>query len=53
MFKLMEGVTGKYGKPGNVNYVAASEVVHDTSGSPIIDLRCKKCRYFLPPNPSL
>jgi len=37
--------TGKYGKPDNVKYVTASTVFQDASGSPIIDLRCKKCRY--------
>lgn len=45
---LIEGVTGKYGKPDNVNYVTASAVVPDPSGTPVIDLRCKKCRYSVP-----
>jgi|SRR5208282_205929 len=39
--------TGKYGKPDVINYASAGTVVHDSSGSPIVDLRCKKCRYSL------
>jgi hypothetical protein len=42
----MVDTTGKYGKPDNVKYVTASTVFQDASGSPIIDLRCKKCRYL-------
>lgn len=39
--------TGQYGKPDVINYAAAGTIVHDPSGSPTIDLRCKKCRYSL------
>jgi len=40
----MTDTTGKYGKPDNVKYVTASTIYQDASGSPMIDLRCKKCR---------
>jgi hypothetical protein len=44
---LSADVTGKYGKPDNVNYANAGTVAQDSTGTPIIDLRCKKCRYHL------
>lgn len=40
-------VTGEFGKPDVINYATADTVVHDPSGTPTIDLRCKKCRYSL------
>jgi hypothetical protein len=42
---LMIDVTGKYGKPDNVNYQTAGTVAVDETGGPVVDLRCKKCRY--------
>jgi len=42
---LMVDVTGKYGKPEVVNYVTSTTIVQDPSGFPVVDLRCKKCRY--------
>src|SRR5579871_1373751 len=38
-------ITGKYGKPDTINYASAGTIVHDQTGAPTIDLRCKKCRY--------
>jgi dual specificity phosphatase 12 len=44
--RLIKGATGKYGKPDVVNYATADTVVDDQSESPVVDLRCKMCRYF-------
>ena len=41
---LIIDVTGKYGKPDNVNYQTSGTVVADETGAPVVDLRCKKCR---------
>ena len=43
---LMIDVTGKYGKPDNVNYQTAGTFAVDETGAPVVDLRCKKCRYI-------
>jgi hypothetical protein len=42
---LIIDVTGKYGKPDNVNYQTAGTAAVDETGEPVVDLRCKKCRY--------
>ena len=42
-------ITGKYGKPDDVNYAAAATQAPDSNGDPLVDLRCKKCRYSLLP----
>jgi hypothetical protein len=43
---LMVDITGKYGKPDEMNYAAAGSQVADSDGNPLVDLRCKKCRYI-------
>lgn len=42
---LIIDVTGKYGKPDHVTYQIARTVAADETGAPLVDLRCKKCRY--------
>lgn len=44
---LIVDATGKYGKPDSVNYANAGTLTQDSTGAPIIDLRCKKCRFDL------
>ena len=40
----MIDITGKYGKPELVNYVPTA-TQNGLSDKPIVDLRCKRCRY--------
>src|ERR1700737_658283 len=41
---LTVDVTGKYSKPDVVNYATAATLVEDKSGTPTVDLRCRRCR---------
>jgi len=41
----MIDITGKYGKPELVNYVATAAQNPDSTDSLMIDLRCKRCRF--------
>jgi len=45
---LILDATGKWKKPEVVTYTSPATGSENSLGSPIVDLRCKKCRYYDP-----